>query len=344
MRVSNESDNNKYLCLRLTKAGSSTVYIGSAKITGIDWTAPTIGAGTVDFAAADDTGSSDSDNITKNTTGLSFSGTLTGDAGSGEYVQLYDWTTKLDGATDTAFTGTPVRNWSIDISLAEGTYNIRAVVVDEAGNRSTFETPMRVVVDTTEPTVTTAVVGTDLFRRVKAADTETAGESVWKYTLIDGTDSCDADEMASGSSDYTENTEQRVIGAASNGKKACFSSADTAGNTAYSATAALSVSAENLTRVWNITDGSAINDDATDITHDFSAAIYSDSSCTTALTNITAGNLMTLGTTAGSNDVGSSVSYDATDFTIAIDPTNTLADDTYYASIFRCVVLREQRL
>ena len=333
VRVSSENDNNKYLCLRLTKAGSSTVYVGSAKITGIDWTAPTIGAGTVDFAAADDTGSSDSDNITKNTTGLTFSGTLTGDAGTGEYVQLYDWTTKLDDATDTVFTGTPARNWSIDIPLAEGTYNMRAVVVDEAGNRSTFETPMRVVVDTTAPTVTTAVVGTDLFRRVKAADTETAGESVWKYKLIDGTDSCDADEMASGLSDYTENTEQRVIGAASNGKKVCFSSTDTAGNTAYSATAALSVSAENLTRVWNITDGSAINDDAMDVTHDFSAAIYSDSSCTTALTNTTAGNLMKLGTTAGGNDVGKSVSYDATDFTIAIDPTNTLADDTYYASI-----------
>ena len=39
--VTNESDNSKYLCFKVTKTNFSDLYVGSAQITGIDDTAPT---------------------------------------------------------------------------------------------------------------------------------------------------------------------------------------------------------------------------------------------------------------------------------------------------------------
>ena len=126
---------------------------------------------------------------------------------------------------------------------------------------------------------------------------------------------------------------KNITDSSDNGKKACFSSADTVGNVSYRASAALAVSGDEPARVWNITAGSSVNNAAINITHDFDAAIYSDSSCTTALTATTADNLVKLGTTDGDNDVAATVTYDAANYTITIDPDSDLSDDTYYASV-----------
>ncbi len=106
-----------------------------------DKTAPSA-PGAPDLASADDTGSSNTDNITKNTSGLTMSGT----AEAGSTVQLYDGAVAV---------GTPVvatgGNWSVDLSLAEGVHQIAAKATDTAGNTSATSSALSVTVDTTAP-------------------------------------------------------------------------------------------------------------------------------------------------------------------------------------------------
>ena len=125
----------------------------------LDSTAPTVTPGTLDLASADDTGSSDDDDITKNTNALTITGTLSGDASTGEYVQLYSAGTAISGATDSTFDGTDDRDWSIDITLAEGTHFITAKVVDAGSNAGPASAALDITVDTTAPTVTKASSG-----------------------------------------------------------------------------------------------------------------------------------------------------------------------------------------
>ena len=117
--------------------------------------APTITAGTLDLAAADDSGDDD-DNRTKNLENLTISGTLSGNPVTGDYVQLYDGSTLLTGATDNTFDGVNTRDWSADFSLPsttqDGTRTINAKVHDIAGNAGTA-TSMAIVIDTTGPAV-----------------------------------------------------------------------------------------------------------------------------------------------------------------------------------------------
>lgn len=95
-----------------------------------------------DLAAADDSGTSDSDNITSDST-PTFSGT----AEDGATVSLYD------GA---ALAGTAVAaggTWSITSgALSGGTHAITAVVTDAAGNASASSPALSVTVDTAAPT------------------------------------------------------------------------------------------------------------------------------------------------------------------------------------------------
>jgi hypothetical protein len=98
-----------------------------------------------DLATADDTGISSTDNITKNTTGLTFSGT---GAEQGSTVKLYSGSSVL-GTAPADLTGT----WSLDINLSEGVYNLFARAADVAGNESPSSAVLVVTVDTTPPGV-----------------------------------------------------------------------------------------------------------------------------------------------------------------------------------------------
>ena len=331
--LSSESDNGKYLCFKIAKTNYTTRYFGSGQITGIDTTAPSITAGTVDLAADDDTGLSDSDNITKNTTNLTFSGTLSGDAGSGEFVQLYNGTNEISLATDSSFTGTPARNWSITVSLGAGTHAIKAAVKDAAGNKGTETAALSVKVDTTAPIITAVATGTLTNRTVKAADTDTPGtETTWKYKVIESGTTCNASAMSSGTSDYAEGNNQSV-GVSAHGKKVCFSSTDVAGHTGYAATPTLSIAGDEPTKTWTPANNSITNDNSSDITIVFSSSVYASNACSTELSNTNATNIVKLGTTSGGNDVAKDITYSATNDTITIDPTSDLADDTYYLAI-----------
>ena len=141
------------------------------------------------------------------------------------------------------------------------------MVVDAAGNEGTKSSGLSVTVDTTAPTITASIGGTITSRTVKGVDTDST--SSWKYKIIDASDTCDSTEMAIGSSDYTEDS-AKTVALSDNGKKACFSSTDTAGNVGYGATGTISVAGEVPTGTWTPTTGSTGNDNTINITVDFS--------------------------------------------------------------------------
>lgn len=97
------------------------------------------------MSSASDTGLSNTDNITRNTTP-----TFTGTAEAGATVILYD----TDGTTVLGSTVATGGNWSITTSaLGQGTHFIQAVAVDAAGNASVRSPGLLVTIDTTPPTL-----------------------------------------------------------------------------------------------------------------------------------------------------------------------------------------------
>jgi hypothetical protein len=97
----------------------------------------------LDLDAADDTGESDSDNITKNATGLTISGTAEADAA----IELSSDVDDVVGSASADGSG----DWSADISLSEDVHSITAVATDAAGNDSGDSDPLSITVDTTAP-------------------------------------------------------------------------------------------------------------------------------------------------------------------------------------------------
>lgn len=128
------------------KAGNVSTESTALTIT-VDTTTP--GAPTaLDLAAADDLGSSNSDNITSRTSAL----TITGTAEAGTTVELFDGETSLGTATVGA-NGTFTR----DVNLAAGTHTITAKVTDAAGHVSAASEVLTITVESTPPTAPSAL-------------------------------------------------------------------------------------------------------------------------------------------------------------------------------------------
>ena len=107
---------------------------------------------TPDMTSGTDTGISNTDNITSNTTPV-----FTGTAEAGSTVTLYDGVALL--GTATATTG---GNWTITSSaLSEGSHSVTATATDAASNTSAHSPSLAVTVDTSAPRVSSiALVGT----------------------------------------------------------------------------------------------------------------------------------------------------------------------------------------
>jgi hypothetical protein len=110
----------------------------------IDTSAPAQ-PGAPDLSAGSDTGASNADDLTNDTTP-----TLTGTAEPGSTVSVYDGagllgTTVADGAGNWSFT-TPV--------LGEGGHTITVTATDAANNTSLASAPLAITIDTTAPTLT----------------------------------------------------------------------------------------------------------------------------------------------------------------------------------------------
>lgn len=100
---------------------------------------------TPDLAAASDSGSSNTDNITNDTTP-----TFEGTAEAGSTVAVVDGATPL-GTTVTSGTGA----WSVTTpALADGVHSITTRATDAAGNTSAASAALRITIDKTQPTVT----------------------------------------------------------------------------------------------------------------------------------------------------------------------------------------------
>jgi hypothetical protein len=103
---------------------------------------------------ASDTGRSSSDRITQRTTPM-FTGTGT----SGDTIKLFDGSQLL--GTTQVVSGT----WSITVpALADGSYTLRALVIDNAGNESSFSSGLGITVDTLRP-VAPVISGAPLLSR-----------------------------------------------------------------------------------------------------------------------------------------------------------------------------------
>ncbi|CAC9556417.1 hypothetical protein, partial [uncultured Gammaproteobacteria bacterium] len=117
----------------------------------IDTSSPTAPI-SLDLADEDDSGSSNSDNLTKETSGLTISGTAEANA----TVELFNGTTSL--GTITANSG---GNFTLDIDLSAGSvHNITAQATDVAGNVSDVSAVLAITVDIAAPTITVKTMGT----------------------------------------------------------------------------------------------------------------------------------------------------------------------------------------
>ena len=122
-----------------------------------------------------DTGASNSDFITSNG-GMHFAGAVadTGGAGIGS-VQVFNGATLLGTATVVA------GNWSLDTTLAAGTYNnLKVTVTDLAGNASTTTTAQTIIVDSTPPSVAATVTALSVDTGSSSSDfiTDVASQTV----------------------------------------------------------------------------------------------------------------------------------------------------------------------
>ena len=122
-------------------AGNTSVASGGLTVT-VDTTAP-VAPTTPDLAGGDDTGSSNSDNITSDT-----APNISGTAEANSTVEIY-----VDGVSDGTATANGAGAWShtIQTPLASGARVITAKATDPAGNVSVASTGLTVTVDTAAP-------------------------------------------------------------------------------------------------------------------------------------------------------------------------------------------------
>ncbi|MBF0123757.1 MAG: VCBS repeat-containing protein [Magnetococcales bacterium] len=131
----------------------------------------------LDLAAADDTGTSNSDNITSQTSALTISGT--GEVGA-SLVLFNDKDNDgvIDGSEALVTTRLTAAAWSTDISLANGTHAIKAIQTDVAGNSSTASTALSVTVDTTAPSQLGAA---STYNALADFSTTSSNTGIWRY-------------------------------------------------------------------------------------------------------------------------------------------------------------------
>lgn len=155
----------------------------------------------LDLSSSDDTGSSNTDNITHQLSALTVSGT----AENGTTVTLFDDTNHdgiLNNGEVTLASNVTVTNgtFSTDVTLAgDGTHHVVAFETDGSGNTSPTSTPLDIVIDTTPPAVAvtgiqndTGTVGDHITsdNRLVIQGTAEAGASVDVYrgsTYVDTT-------------------------------------------------------------------------------------------------------------------------------------------------------------
>ncbi|MBI3382830.1 MAG: DUF4347 domain-containing protein [Aquabacterium sp.] len=215
------------LRVRLQDAAGNTGTASSQAYT-LDTSAPAA-TSTPNMTAGTDSGTSNSDDLTSNTTP-----TFTGTAEAGSTVTLYD----TDGSTVLGTATATGGNWSISSSaLSEGSHTVTAKATDAAGNVSSASSGLSVAIDTSAPTstalntttvTTSSATSTATIATLSATDTHAI-----TYSLSVGNGTNDADN---GSFTIT-GTSLKVGGASltAGTYKIYVAATDAAGNAAYQA-------------------------------------------------------------------------------------------------------------
>src|SRR5690606_18947146 len=97
-----------------------------------------------DLSSDDDSGASNTDNITNVTSNLTISGTAEGNA----TIELFNGINLL-GTTIAEDGGA----WTVDMTRTEGSYSITAIAIDISGNTSPASSALALTIDTTPPNI-----------------------------------------------------------------------------------------------------------------------------------------------------------------------------------------------
>lgn len=168
------ADGNKTFTGRITDVAGNVGAAGGSRTIVLDTTAPATPAtpATPVLDPASDSGTSNADRITSNTTPV-----INGTAEIGSVVTLYD-------TNGTTVLGTAVATggvWSItSSSLANGVHTVTAKATDAAGNVSAASGPLSITIDTRPLVFTSATPGDG---QVTLAWTSTAASVVGVYTV-----------------------------------------------------------------------------------------------------------------------------------------------------------------
>ncbi|MEO5341309.1 MAG: DUF4347 domain-containing protein [Magnetococcus sp. MYC-9] len=149
-----EGESDEGFTVTLSAATGAIIDIGTATAT-VRNDDPVLGVTHLDLDAADDTGSSSSDDITRNTNRLTISGSAGKldstlslfDDSNGNGLQ--DGQETLGTVPVTTLTG----EWSTDIALSAGTHTLRAIQTTLSGKASAASDPLVITIDTTAPSV-----------------------------------------------------------------------------------------------------------------------------------------------------------------------------------------------
>ncbi|MDC9714556.1 MAG: Ig-like domain-containing protein, partial [Gammaproteobacteria bacterium] len=334
--TNNEADNVGGITAaanKLALTGSGSIIDIAGNTANLDSPAATTNTVTVDTQApdaptnlalnsADDTGASNSDNITKNTTV-----TITGKAEAGSTVELFNGTTSL--GTSTADSS---GNFTKQVTLPENANaSITAIATDAVGNTGSTSTALSVTVDTTAATFSngdtatgTGVTGQDITVYDAQAINMSGGTADDGITYtISGTDATKFDINAD-SGAVTYKTPPNAV--TTKADQITITATDLAGNTSDQNVAISVVDRPIVTISSNKPDGT--NDEFT-LTFTFTEAVTGfelddiifGGAATNA--NITKGTL----TTATSGDTQNKV------FTLIITPKDALTDGNITVNI-----------
>jgi len=137
-----------------------------------------IGTSTPDLAEADDSGRLTTDNVTNRSSSL----TLSGSAESGLNVELFNDVNENDQIDEGESLGSTVSaegGWRLDVSLSEGTHNLKTIVSNGFGQTSEASPALTVEVDqTAPPSVSNIAISTDSGVRSSDLLTNVAGQTV----------------------------------------------------------------------------------------------------------------------------------------------------------------------
>ena len=273
--------------------------VGSTSAVLVDAVTPSAPS-TPDLALASDTGTSNTDNITSDTTP-----TFTGTAEANSTVTLYDSNGITVLGTATA-DGTGA--WTITSSaLSGGTHNITVKTTDAAGNTSAASSPLAITVDATAPSAvtlsTTSVADTAATNGSTVATLSATDTTALTYALVAG-----AGDTHNGSFTISGGNLQAAANLAAGTYNIRVQATDAAGNTTEEAFIITVTAGPSVASINRVAGSALTNATSVDFTVTFNESVTGVDASDFALT--------TTGTAAGTI---AGISGSGTTYTVTVN-------------------------